>query len=68
MASAIPNPIEVSFPLPRAPQTTVRLQLTNNRTSLQAFLTATTAESSTVAPLGSFVYAMPNVGLYTQHH
>jgi len=67
MALTIPNgtaqvkPIEVSFPLPRAPQTSVHLQLTNTRTSLLAFLTTTTGESSAVAPLGSFVYAMPSV-------
>ncbi|KAF2194790.1 hypothetical protein K469DRAFT_734488 [Zopfia rhizophila CBS 207.26] len=70
------KPIEVSFPLPGGPQTSIHLQLTNNRTSLLLFLTTTTVESSTtVAPLGSFVYAMPNrtspsnpfsTALYTQ--
>ncbi|KAF2740836.1 hypothetical protein EJ04DRAFT_530967 [Polyplosphaeria fusca] len=58
-ASSI-NPIEVSFPLPKAGQTDVHLQFTNNATNLLLFLTTTTTESSAAAPLGSFVYAMPN--------
>ncbi|KAF2261781.1 hypothetical protein CC78DRAFT_469433 [Lojkania enalia] len=53
-------PVEVSFPLPKAGQTNIQLQLSNNLTSLLIFLTTTTAESSDSAPLGSFVYAMPN--------
>ncbi|KAF2660009.1 hypothetical protein K491DRAFT_621733 [Lophiostoma macrostomum CBS 122681] len=70
MTSSIPNgtasiastkPIEIAFPLPRAPQTNIHLQLTNNATSVLIFLTTTSGESSTTsAPLGSFVYAMPN--------
>ncbi|KAF2276843.1 uncharacterized protein EI97DRAFT_458172 [Westerdykella ornata] len=58
--TALTTPIEVSFPLPRAPQTNAHLQLTDNRTCLVIFLTTTTSESSTLASLGSFVYAMPN--------
>ncbi|KAF2714870.1 hypothetical protein K504DRAFT_395629 [Pleomassaria siparia CBS 279.74] len=54
------EPIAVSFPLPRAPQTKIHVQLTNNGTSLLLFLTTTTPDPSTSAPLGSFVYAMPN--------
>ena len=71
MTSAIPNgvaspkPIEVAFPLPRAPQTNIHLQLTNNATSILVFLTTTSGESSTTsAPLGSLVYAMPNVRVF----
>ncbi|KAI9701089.1 MAG: hypothetical protein M1836_001758 [Candelina mexicana] len=54
-------PIELSFPLPKSPNTTVHLHLTNHTTSLLLFLTTTTGESiSTPSSLGSFVYAMPD--------
>ncbi|CAG5143452.1 uncharacterized protein ALTATR162_LOCUS1353 [Alternaria atra] len=53
-------PIEVSFPLPKAPHTNIHLQLTNNGPNLLLFLTTATAESASSAPLGSFVYSMPN--------
>ncbi|KAI4922981.1 hypothetical protein J4E90_001417 [Alternaria incomplexa] len=53
-------PIEVSFPLPRAPHTNIHLQLTDNGPNLLLFLTTATPESASSAPLGSFVYAMPN--------
>jgi hypothetical protein len=54
-------PIEVSFPLPRAPHTNIHLQLTSNGPNLLLFLTTSSAESATSSALGSFVYAMPNV-------
>ncbi|KAL1800924.1 hypothetical protein ACET3X_001266 [Alternaria dauci] len=54
------TPTEVSFPLPKAPHTNIHLQLTNNGPNLLLLLTTATAESATSAPLGSFVYAMPN--------
>jgi hypothetical protein len=57
------KPIEVAFPLPRAPQTNIHLQLTDNQTSIVAFFTTTTSDSATSAPMGSFVYAMPNVNV-----
>ncbi|KAF1844402.1 uncharacterized protein K460DRAFT_290061 [Cucurbitaria berberidis CBS 394.84] len=53
-------PIEVSFPLPKAPHTNIHLQLTNNGPNLVLFLTTATPDSASSAPLGSFVYAMPN--------
>ncbi|KAH9870034.1 hypothetical protein J1614_006956 [Plenodomus biglobosus] len=53
-------PIEVSFPLPKAPHTNMHLQLTNNGPNLLLFLTTATPESASSSPLGSFVYAMPN--------
>ncbi|USP74733.1 hypothetical protein yc1106_02007 [Curvularia clavata] len=58
--SASNAPIEISFPLPRAPATNMHLQLTNNGPNLVLFLTTATSESASSAPLGSFVYAMPN--------
>ncbi|KAF2469791.1 uncharacterized protein BDR25DRAFT_263163 [Lindgomyces ingoldianus] len=81
MVFSVPNgtpsgkPVEVSFPLPRAPQAHIHLQLTNSRTSLLIFLSTSSTESRTAASLGSFVYAMPNLAspsnpystpLYTQ--
>ncbi|KAF2683554.1 hypothetical protein K458DRAFT_304372 [Lentithecium fluviatile CBS 122367] len=54
------KPIEVAFPLPRAPQTNIHLQLRNNGPNILLFLTTSTPETSSSAPLGSFVYAMPN--------
>ncbi|KAJ4288474.1 hypothetical protein N0V90_011710 [Kalmusia sp. IMI 367209] len=53
-------PISVAFPLPKAPQTNIHLQLYNNGPNVLLFLTTSTPESSTAAPLGSLVYAMPN--------
>ncbi|KAL5116092.1 hypothetical protein ACEQ8H_005988 [Pleosporales sp. CAS-2024a] len=53
-------PVEVSFPLPRAPHTNIHLQLTNNGPNLLLFLTSAALDSASASPLGSFVYAMPN--------
>jgi hypothetical protein len=58
MAAAAP--IDVSFPLPNAAHTNSQLQLRNNGPNLTLFLTTTTPDSASAAPLGSFVYAMPN--------
>ena len=58
---AADKPIEVAFPLPRAPQTNIHLQLRNNGPNILLFLTSSSSEASSSAPLGSFVYAMPNV-------
>jgi hypothetical protein len=54
-------PIEVSFPLPKAPHTNIHVQLTDNGPNLLLFLTTSSAESASSSTLGSFVYAMPNV-------
>lgn len=51
---------QLSFPLPLAPQTRVHIHLTIYTTSLLLFLTTSSPESNPTAPLGSFVYAMPN--------
>jgi hypothetical protein len=48
--------IELSFPLPKAPETRIHLQLTILRTSILLFLTTVlNGDTSTAAPLGSFV-------------
>ncbi len=58
------EPIELSFPLPRAPDTRIHLRLTVQTTSLLLFLTtALDGDASSVPPLGSFVYALPDVSL-----
>lgn len=52
------RPIELSFPLPKAPETRIHLYLTIQTTSLLLFLTT---DTSTTVLLGSFVYALPDV-------
>jgi hypothetical protein len=56
-------PLELSFPLPKAPHTTLHMHLTFMTSSATVFLTTTVIGESgaTNAPLGSFVYAMPDV-------
>lgn len=60
------TPIEISFPLPKTPHTTAHVHLTFLATSTMVFLATTTPGDSagTMKPLGSFVYAMPDVGLF----
>ncbi|KAF4634412.1 hypothetical protein G7Y89_g3692 [Cudoniella acicularis] len=54
-------PIEISFPMPKAPDTKIHLRLTIQATSLLLFLTtAINGDTSTTVPLGSFVYALPD--------
>jgi hypothetical protein len=56
------KPLELSFPLPKNPHTILQAHLTFFETSIMLFLTTNTiGESSNLAPMGSFVYAMPNV-------
>jgi hypothetical protein len=63
------KPIELSFPLPKAPETKIHLQLTINATSLLLFLTTVDGgNTSAAAPLGSFVYALPDVCLSAWHN
>ena len=62
MARPLSRPIELSFPLPKSPDTRIYLQLTIQTTSILLFLTtAMNGDTSTAAPLGSFVYALPDV-------
>jgi hypothetical protein len=56
------RPTELSFPLPKSPDTRIYLQLTIQVTSFLLFLTtAMNGDTSRAAPLGSFVYALPDV-------
>jgi hypothetical protein len=77
MANNIPEavvplgrPVELSFPLPKAPDTRVYLRLTIQMTSILLFLTtAMNEDTSTATPLGSFVYALPDVKkTFTSHY
>lgn len=63
------KPLELSFPLPRTPHTTLHIHLTFMATSSLVFLSTTTPGDSSggqsggasLRPMGSFVYAMPDV-------
>lgn len=67
MASSLTNgdashaPIEISFPLPKAGNTNINLQLRDNGPNITLFLTTSTPDAASAIPLGSLVYAMPNV-------
>ncbi|KAF2143339.1 uncharacterized protein K452DRAFT_225325 [Aplosporella prunicola CBS 121167] len=55
------QPIQLSFPLPHAAQTRIQIHLTQHKTALLLFITSTTPDTdSGAAPMGSFVYAIPN--------
>ncbi|RGP64413.1 20s proteasome chaperone domain-containing [Fusarium sporotrichioides] len=57
--------IELSVPLPRSLDTRIYLRLSTKAKSIVLFLTtATQDELSTPVPLGSFVYALPNLPVY----
>lgn len=69
MSSSLPQedqylssaPIELSFPLPNAADTNVFLHLTIQPTLLLLFLTTSmSSEAAATAPMGSFVYALPD--------
>ncbi|PVH86974.1 hypothetical protein DL98DRAFT_406762 [Cadophora sp. DSE1049] len=54
------RPIQVSFPLPKAPDTRIHLHLTIQATSIILFLTTAMNGDTSTVPLGSFVYALPD--------
>lgn len=60
---------ELSFPLPNALHTTAHVHLTVLDTCAMVFLaTSTPGDSSgTVKPMGSFIYAMPDVSIPAIH-
>ena len=59
------HPKELSFPVPKALHTTAHVHLTSLETCVMVFVTASTPGESSgpVKPMGSFVYAMPDVSL-----
>lgn len=70
MATAVTNghashaPVEVSVPLPLAPRTDINIRLHDNGPNITLFLTTSTPDAASPAPLGSLVYAMPNVRIF----
>lgn len=64
------KPLELSFPLPKALHTTAHVHLTFLDHCVMAFLTTSTPGDSagSVKPLGSFVYAMPDVSSLNPLH
>ena len=57
------KPKDISLPLPLTPHTTLHIKLSLLEKNTVVFLTSTDySTSGTSSPLGSFVYAMPNVG------
>lgn len=62
MGTASAISVQLSFPLPKSPDTRIHLHLTVQTTSIILFLTtASNGDTSNTAPLGSFVYALPDV-------
>ncbi|OTB05216.1 hypothetical protein M426DRAFT_10815 [Hypoxylon sp. CI-4A] len=61
MAETIDEPVQVSFPLPRSLDTKIHLRLTVKSKVIMLFLTTMAAdEEQKAAPMGSFVYALPD--------
>lgn len=57
-------PIQLSLPLPRSMDTRIYIQLTVKSKAVVLFLTTASAEEATSpTPLGSFVYALPDVSV-----
>lgn len=62
MEETISEPVQLSFLLPRSLDTKVHLRLTIKSKVILLFLTTMAAdEGEQAAPMGSFVYALPNV-------
>lgn len=67
----IPQPIEISFPLPKAPHAILHCQLTFLEACSMIHLTTTEIgqSGSSITPMGSLVYAIPDVSCpYTAYY
>ncbi|KAI1500972.1 hypothetical protein F5X99DRAFT_384539 [Biscogniauxia marginata] len=61
MEPATDETIQLSFPLPRSLDTKIHLRLTIKSKVILVFLTTVAAdEADSLAPMGSFVYALPD--------
>ncbi|KAI0881116.1 uncharacterized protein GGS22DRAFT_75914 [Annulohypoxylon maeteangense] len=61
MEVVIDEPIQLSFPLPRSLDTMIHLRLTIKSKVILLFVTTVAAdEQDNAAPMGSFVYALPD--------
>ena len=59
------KPIQLAVPLPNAPGMRLHLHLTILATTLVLFVTSASGDSSVgTVPMGSFVYALPDVRLF----
>ncbi len=64
METTASKPIQVSFPLPRGMDTKIHMRLTVQSKAILLFVTTVAAEDSDKpAPMGAFVYALPDVCL-----
>jgi hypothetical protein len=63
------KPIDLSFPVPRHPHLNLQAHLTFLDACAMVHLTTSTlGEVASRAPLGSFVYAMPDVSRFVPRH
>ncbi|KAI1079319.1 hypothetical protein F5B20DRAFT_173520 [Whalleya microplaca] len=61
MEETIDEPVQLSFPLPRSMETKIHLRLTVKSKVIMLFLTTAAAdEADQAAPMGSFVYSLPD--------
>ncbi|KAI1429579.1 hypothetical protein F5Y12DRAFT_710065 [Xylaria sp. FL1777] len=61
METTASEPIQVSFPLPRGMDTKIHMRLTIQSKAILLFVTTVSAEDSDKpAPMGAFVYALPD--------
>jgi hypothetical protein len=55
--------MELAMPLPSAPETRIHVRLDVQAKAVVVFLTTAQLDDSAPVPIGSFVYAIPNVGV-----
>ena len=59
---AAPEPVQFSLPLPKSLDTRIYVRLsTQTKAIMLSLTTASQDEPASVAPMGSFVYGLPNV-------
>jgi hypothetical protein len=69
MAASESEIIELSIPLPRSLDTRIYMRLSTKAKAIVLFLTtASQDDASTPTPLGSLVYALPNVSIWPKKH
>lgn len=68
MAFAETETVQLSVPLPRSLDTRIYMRLSTKAKAITLFLTtAAQDELAAPTPMGSFVYALPNVSVLTFH-
>lgn len=62
MATAKSSPVELSIPLPHSLDTRIYIRISTQTKAIMISLTTASAdEGGAATPMGSFVYAMPDV-------